>query len=175
MLDKASKRKTRELEAEVLRAILHRIPHCPDTALYGNVQNGLNLVSKVAKDKEERTIEGRNLTESWWQEVYTTYSLHELLAERVTVANRQEPLDPNLVAAIDIARHRSCIKRTRSPQQSWCRNATDMNQRSLCGIVSYMHSLRPAANAEIASVFVNFLKMAKRLDIKLNFPKDLCL
>ena len=172
IVDRGEKRKTRELDAEVLRCIKKKLPGVTEPQLYGHVVEGKNLWDRARLHKLEMAAAGKYVTDEFWDEWIPKYDLMQM-KKAVQVVNTEESLDPKLLQYIDIAESKDGKIRSRQPLCSWFRQVTVLNQREVCGVVTYVGTLKPAANPEAALMVIDFMKMVERLQLKKNFRKEI--
>ena len=172
--EKSAKKHTRLLDQEVLRAIKKRVPSIQDTVLMGHEIDGLHLLAYCVKEKTQRALKGKYLTEDWWLSTFTLYDVEAGARKPVIVANQKEKVPAELVDAISIARSKNSTQRNRSALVGWLRaaRAGAINQRTMAGMVCYLITLRPLINEQSAIIMTEFMRMVIRENLKGKHKKD---
>ena len=171
-LGEGKAKKTRELEDESVRAIKRRFPGIQDSSISGHIYESENLIDFVKRHKTIATLAGKYLLDEVWDDAAKKFNI--AVATPCAVRNKEEVVDPALVAALNAARTKDMSLRSRTALCSWFQNCKALNQRSLAGIIAHLVKLAPSASENAAQVVLAFLKLCKKRKLHEQHPEDLC-
>ena len=165
------RRKSRKLDGEVRRLLKKWYPVLSEAEAHANPVDSHTLYEYVAAQKIEHTKKGTYFSDEFFVKAAAKYRV-DMCARPVAVRNAEEVVDHGLVSAISSATTKCMKQRTKESIISYFAQGKVLNQRSLAGLIAQLVKLTPGANADTASIFIEFLRLIVKKKLHLNFAED---
>eukprot|EP00971_Amphidinium_carterae_P326612 6457510-Amphidinium_carterae.1 len=156
------------VEQKVAKCIADTVAkECSYEEIYCIVKNGQTMEERLREDKQRHLEDPTfSMGGNYYKTLFNLYKGLDRL-ELLVVPDESLPVDKKWEEAT-IACYRNPVNR--SKMRSLLKNATSMNRREICGVMTWLLDLRPSASDEQRACCKEVLQCAVRLDWAAKVP-----
>ena len=168
---KLEAKKTRQLDAAVKEVLRKWAPNLTHKQKFSNVVDGETLFEFVSKRKCELAKLGQYFPHDFWDKTCAKYSI-DTSVKLCAVKDEKEKVDASLVSAITACDTKNMKFRGKSGLIAFLKQSREINQRTLCGLISQLSSCTPSASVESATMILEFIRLALKKKLHTQFKED---
>jgi len=133
----------------------------------------LTLRQEIREKKIESLASKTRISTSWWSQLIVKWNRVNSPSSQLVVKDANGVVDPNLIAALGVARSHNTKTRSAASLHAWLAAATSRpNQKELVGLLKHALSKHPAASNHCNTVIM-VMRYVKRLQLRAHFPPEI--
>lgn len=160
----------RDTDEQVREAIKRQLPGVSQTALTQHIVDGKSLLDRIRDDKRKAKKEGRNLGPLYWRGIKEMYGIESSISS-LQVNDPTEPIDDELMRALEMCRNPNAGKRSKTLLQSWFGSVRAINQRCMVAVVKQCFGMKPTSKSA-QGLLMCFMKCCVRLGLLEKYSQD---